>query len=61
MFLISAIELRVANIVDNHVTNFFAAMVQGQEVLTECRCGEFPAAASSVRPHNPMQSSSVYQ
>jgi len=27
MALIAAIELRVANIIDNHVTNFFAAVL----------------------------------
>jgi hypothetical protein len=27
MFLITAIELRLSNIIDNHVTNFFAAML----------------------------------
>ena len=41
MSLILAIELRLANIIDNHVTNFFAAVFERQEVLSECRCGDF--------------------
>ena len=27
MFLITTVELRLANIIDNHVTNFLAAML----------------------------------
>lgn len=41
MSFIPAIELRLANIIDNHVTYFFAAMFEGQEVLSECRCSDF--------------------
>ena len=37
MFLVTAVELRLPYVVDNHVTNFFAAMLQRQKVLGKCR------------------------
>jgi len=40
MFLI-AVELGLSNIVDNHIPDFFAAMLFRQETLGECCCINF--------------------
>ena len=65
--LLVAASLGVPNITDNHVPNFFAAVLLGQKVLSECcctisgrcSCSAMASTSSSVKPHNPMQSSSV--
>ena len=39
--LLVAAELDLPNIVDNHVSDFFAAMLLGQEVVSKCCCSDF--------------------
>ena len=39
MLLIAAL-LGVPNIIDNHFPNFFAAVLLGQKVLSECCCSD---------------------
>ena len=39
--LLVAASLGVPNITDNHVPNFFAAVLLGQKVLSECCCTDF--------------------
>ncbi len=39
--LLVACELSLPNIVVNHLPNFFAAMLHGQEVCSERCCGDF--------------------
>ena len=41
MLLVASDELGLPNIVDNHVQNFFTAVFLGQEVRSECCCGDF--------------------
>ena len=41
MFLVTTTELRLANIMDNDVTDFFGAVLLRQQVLTKCRCSNF--------------------
>jgi hypothetical protein len=36
-----AASLGLPDIIDNNVPNFFAAVLLGQKVLTECRCSDF--------------------
>ena len=36
--LLVAVSLGLPNIIDNHVPNFFAAVLLGQKVLSERRC-----------------------
>jgi hypothetical protein len=40
MVLVAA-SLGVPNIVDNHVSDFFAAVLLGQKVVSECCCSNF--------------------
>ncbi len=40
MILVTS-ELGLPNVVDNHVQNFFTAVLLGQEVLSECCCSDF--------------------
>ena len=40
MLLIAA-SLGLPNIIDNHVPDFFAAVLLGQKVLSECCCTDF--------------------
>ena len=66
MLLVASDELGLPNIVDNHVQNFFTAVFLGQEVRGECCCSDLgrcscsamASTSSSVKPHNPTQSSS---
>jgi hypothetical protein len=39
--LLVAAELGSPNILDDHVPDSLAAMIAGQKVLSECRCGDF--------------------
>ena len=39
--LFVAAFLSVLNIIDNHVPDFFTAVVLGQKVLSECCCTDF--------------------
>ena len=39
--LLVAVSLGLPNIVDNHVPDFFAAVLLGQKVLSERRCNNF--------------------
>ena len=39
--LLVAASLGVPNIIDNHVPDFFAAVLLGQKVLSECCCTDF--------------------
>jgi hypothetical protein len=39
--LLVAAELGLPKIIDNHVPDFFAAMLVGQKVLSECCCSDF--------------------
>ena len=39
MLLVAAV-LGLPNIIDNHVSNFFAAVLMRQEVLNECCCSD---------------------
>jgi hypothetical protein len=41
MLFVACDELSLPNIVDNHVQNFFAAVLLGQEALSECCCSDF--------------------
>jgi len=41
MLLVAFDELGLPNIIDNHVQNFFTAVFLGQEVSSECCCGDF--------------------
>jgi hypothetical protein len=41
MLLVASDELGLPNIVDNHVQNFFTAVLLGQEVFSECCCSDF--------------------
>lgn len=36
MFFVTPNALSLSNIVDNHVTNFFAAVLEGQKILSHC-------------------------
>ena len=38
--LLVAASLGLPNIIDNHVSNFFAAVLMRQEVLNECCCSD---------------------
>ena len=40
MILVTS-ELGLPNVVDNHVQNFFTAVLLGQKVLSECCCSDF--------------------
>jgi hypothetical protein len=40
MFLVTT-ELRLANIMNNDVTDFFGAVLWRQQILAECRCSSF--------------------
>ena len=39
--LLIAASLGLPDIIDNDVPNFFAAVLLGQKVLTECGCSDF--------------------
>ena len=39
--LLVAISLGLPKIIDNHIPNFFAAVLLGQKVLSECCCSDF--------------------
>ena len=39
--LLVAASLGLPNIIDNHVPDFFATMLLGQELLSECCCNDF--------------------
>jgi hypothetical protein len=39
--LLIAISLSLLKIIDNHVPDFFAAVLLGQKVLSECCCSDF--------------------
>jgi hypothetical protein len=39
--LLVAVSLCFPKIIDNHVSNFFAAVLLGQKVLSECCCSDF--------------------
>ena len=39
--LLVAVSLGLPKIIDNHVPDFFAAVLLGQKVLSECCCSDF--------------------
>ena len=39
--LLVAASLGLPNIIDNHVPDFFTAVLLGQKVLSECCCSDF--------------------
>ena len=42
--LLVAASLGLPNIIDNHVPDFFAAVLLGQKILSECSCTDFGEA-----------------
>jgi hypothetical protein len=65
--LIGSAMLDLPKVVDDHVANFFGAILLRQQVLSErgrsdsgrCSCSAIASTSSSVKPQNPTQSSSV--
>ena len=41
VLLVASDELCLPNIIDDHVQNFFTAVLLGQAVRGECCCGDF--------------------
>jgi hypothetical protein len=65
--LLIAASLGLPNIVDNYVPDFFATVLLRRKVLASavaaisgsCSCSAMASTSSSVKPHRPMQSSSL--
>ena len=67
MLLVASDVLGLPNIVDNHVQNFFTTLLLDKRyaasdvaaISGRCSCSAMASTSSSVKPHNPTQSSSV--